>query len=122
VGSIKSGGSIKLVGRSIFEHIHPDDRSAVMAEFQRARLNHSSGHSIFRYKHKNGDWRLLESTGKPYRTATGAIRAVIASRDITERKKMEEELIKAEKIESIGVLAGRIAQGLKRVIDYLMRS
>jgi PAS domain S-box-containing protein len=112
--------SDELIGRSIFEHIHPDDRSAVMAEFQRARLNHSSGHSIFRYKHKNGEWRLLESTGKPYRTATGEIRAVIASRDITERKKMEEELIKAEKIESIGVLAGGIAHDFNNLLTSIM--
>jgi PAS domain S-box-containing protein len=112
--------SDELIGKSIFEYIHPDDRSAVMAEFQRARISHSSGHSIFRYRHKNGEWRLLESTGKPYQTATGEIRAVIASRDITERKKMEEELIKAEKVESIGVLAGGIAHDFNNLLTSIM--
>src|SRR5579885_1567515 len=112
--------SDELIGKSIFEYIHPEDRSAVMAEFQRARISHSSGHSIFRYRHKNGGWRLLESTGKPYQTATGEIRAVIASRDITERKKMEEELIKAEKIESIGVLAGGIAHDFNNLLTSIM--
>ncbi len=112
--------SDELIGKSIFEYIHPDDRSAVMAEFQRARISHSSGHSIFRYRHKNGEWRLLESTGKPYQTATGEIRAVIASRDITERKKIEEELIKAEKIESIGVLAGGIAHDFNNLLTSIM--
>jgi hypothetical protein len=33
------------------------------------------------------------------------MRCVIVSRDITDRKRFEEELFKAEKLESLGVLA-----------------
>jgi PAS domain S-box-containing protein len=82
----------ELVGGTIFEHVHQDDRSAVMAEFQRAIRTFTSGHAVYRFRHKNGQWLWLESTGKPYQTATGEIRGVIASRDITERKRAEEEL------------------------------
>jgi PAS domain S-box-containing protein len=82
----------ELVGGTIFEHVHQDDRSAVMAEFQRAIRTFTSGHAVYRFRHKNGQWLWLESTGKPYQTATGEVRGVIASRDITERKRAEEEL------------------------------
>jgi len=82
----------ELVGRTVFEHVHQDDRSAVMAEFQRAIRTFTSGHAVYRFRHKNEQWLWLESTGKPYQTATGEIRGVIASRDITERKRAEEEL------------------------------
>ena len=83
-------GPDELQGKSIFEFIHPDDRSGVISEFQRAVLTFSSGHAIFRFRHKSGQWNWLESTGRPFRTAAGEIRGIIASRDITERKKSEE--------------------------------
>lgn len=82
----------ELLGRSIFENIHPDDCPAVIAEFQRAIQTFSSGHSVFRYRHKNGEWHWLESTGKPFKTATGEVLTIVASQDITERKSAEEAL------------------------------
>ncbi|HEX3035436.1 MAG TPA: PAS domain S-box protein [Thermodesulfobacteriota bacterium] len=82
----------ELLGRSIFENIHPDDCPAVIAEFQRAIQTLSSGHAVFRYRHKNGEWHWLESTGKPFKTATGEVLTIVASQDITERKRAEEAL------------------------------
>jgi PAS domain S-box-containing protein len=82
----------ELMDRNVFEHVHPDDRLAVIGEFQRAIKTLSSGHVVYRYRHKNGQWLWLESTGKPYQTATGEIRGVITSRDITDRKRAEEVL------------------------------
>src|SRR5213593_1534604 len=58
----------ELLGRSIFEHIHPDDMSTAIAEFERARENaiaefergrekfSSVGPVVYRYRHKNGEW------------------------------------------------------------------
>lgn len=79
----------ELMDRNIFEHIHPDDRSAVIKEFTRMMGTFSSGHLMFRLQHKDGEWRWLESAGKPFQNSTGEVRAVIASREITERKRAE---------------------------------
>lgn len=88
----------ELVDRNFFENIHPDDQPAVMAEFGRAAKTLSSAQAVFRYRHKSGEWRWLESTGEPFRTVTGEIRGVIASRDITESKRVEEAILKAHKL------------------------
>lgn len=88
----------ELVDRNFFENIHPDDQPAVMAEFARTAKTLSSGQAIFRHRHKSGEWRWLESTGKPFKTATGEIRGVIASRDITDRKRLEDAILKAQKL------------------------
>ncbi len=40
--------------------------------------------------------------------------------DITERKRMEEELLKIEKLESIGVLAGGIAHDFNNILTGIL--
>lgn len=46
--------------------------------------------------------------------------AVIAFRDISEKKKMEEELLKASKIESLGIFAGGIAHDFNNLLTAIL--
>lgn len=46
--------------------------------------------------------------------------AILVVRDITERLKLEEELIKSEKMESIGILAGGIAHDFNNVLGAIL--
>ncbi len=82
----------ELFGKNAFEFMHPDDRSAVMSAFVQGFSSGSAGRAVYRYRHKNGDWRWFEATGKPFRTSTGEIRAIVDTRDITERKKSDEQI------------------------------
>jgi signal transduction histidine kinase len=52
---------------------------------------------VYRYRHKNGQWLWFESTGRIFQTASGEVRGVITSRDITERKRAEERQAKLVK-------------------------
>jgi len=112
--------SKELEGRSFFEFIHPDDLSAVRIEFGRAIVTFSAGQIIFRFMHKNGQWRWLECAGRLYQTATGETRGVIITRDITQRKQMEVEILKAQKLESIGILAGGIAHSFNTLLTAIL--
>lgn len=82
----------ELIGKSIFEFIHPDDHESTLAEFKEAINKFESRHVVHRLKHIDGKWRWFESAGKPFKIASGEIRTVIASRDITERIKAEQDL------------------------------
>jgi PAS domain S-box-containing protein len=82
----------EFIGRDIFELIHPDDRATVKEEFQKIIYNSTSGHAVYRYMHKNGEWLWFEATGKPYVTSGGKTRILIFGREITERIKAEEAL------------------------------
>lgn len=83
----------ELLGKSAFDFIHPDDLLNAVSVFQRAVLNSSTENVTFRAKDKSGQYHWLDCTGNPFHSATGEIRGVIITRDITERKKAEEELI-----------------------------
>jgi len=83
----------ELLGRHAFELVHPDDLPAVTAAFQ---TPDEHGQVSFRARHKNGDWRWFESSGRVYRTAQGVWRGVIVSRDITARRQLETEVLQAK--------------------------
>ena len=82
----------ELLGRSVFEHIHEDDTQAAIAQFSTTINECKKGTATYRFKNKSGEWRWLESVGSPFRTATGEVRTVISSRDITERMESENKL------------------------------
>jgi PAS domain S-box-containing protein len=81
-----------LLGKNVFELMHPEDRSAIMSAFIQGFGRGAAGRGVYRYMHKDGEWRWFEATGKPFRTSTGEIRAIVDTRDITERKKNEEQI------------------------------
>ena len=78
----------ELLGRKIFDLVHPDDFPAVLADLSQPNATAT----VYRFRHKDGQWRWFESIGKSYQRASGEIRVVIFSRDITNRKLAEEEL------------------------------
>ncbi len=96
--------------------LHPDDQRIINPEFED---NIRSLHDLqmeCRLHHQSGEWRWFESHVKPFRTATGDIVAVVVSRDITERRRMNEERVRATKLESIGILAGGIAHDFNNIL------
>ncbi len=60
--------------------------------------------------HKDGTERVIADSCAPiYSQAGDTIGVVLVFRDVTETKKMEEEMIRADKLESMGILAGGLA-------------
>jgi PAS domain S-box-containing protein len=64
---------------------------------------------------------LVELSGAPLRDRMSrVIGAVIVFRDVTVRRRMEEDLLKAQKLESIGVLAGGIAHDFNNILTAVL--
>lgn len=91
------GYSKSLVGRNIFDFIHPDDRLRVMEEIKRGVEKGGVSDFIeFRYLHAKGHYVYVESKGNNLIHEPGIEGIVVNSRDITERKLAEESLKKSE--------------------------
>jgi diguanylate cyclase (GGDEF)-like protein/PAS domain S-box-containing protein len=78
---------------SSFEQIHPDDRFKVLEAAREARSSGIGKTVDYRIRHKDGTWRVLESIASTIRGANGDVeKLVIVNRDITERKRAQEQL------------------------------
>lgn len=70
---------------------------------------------------KDGKRYPIDDSGAPILDKNGnIIGVVLVFRDITEKKRMEEELQKAQKLESLGVLSGGIAHDFNNVLTGIL--
>jgi len=82
-----------LLGRSLFELVHPDDLDSTLEIVLKAIATRSTATFDYRYKHADGHYVWLQSVGNPLYDETGQISGtVLTTRDITDRKHLEENL------------------------------
>jgi len=75
----------------------------------------------FNMKRKDGTVFPAEHIVMPLEDEQGnRIGSISVVRDITERKKMEEELLRTEKLESVGILAGGIAHDFNNLLTAIL--
>lgn len=83
----------ELIGKRVFDFIHPEDLSRVLDVFTELLQNGDRLYSAeFRVRHKDGYWITVDSMGKLFPPEWGEIGVIVNSRDVTERKRMEERL------------------------------
>ncbi len=102
--------------------IHPDDRSRVVDSIQHAIAGGTETWSAeYRFQRKDGSYTYVQDRGYILRDAADkGIRMVGGMRDLTEQKKMEAQSLRAQRMESIGTLAGGIAHDLNNVLTPIM--
>jgi diguanylate cyclase (GGDEF)-like protein/PAS domain S-box-containing protein len=83
----------ELKATSSLEQVHPDDRARVVQAAEKAQKTGRGERLEYRIRHKDGTWRVLESTSNVLHNPEGQMDGlVIVNRDITERKRAEEML------------------------------
>jgi PAS domain S-box-containing protein len=106
------------------ERIHAEDRPRVVESLQRAVAGAVETWSAeYRFQRKDGTYAFVQDRGYILRNAAGrGIRMVGGMRDLTEQKKMEAQYLRAQRMESIGTLAGGIAHDLNNILAPIMMS
>jgi len=81
------------IGKVAFEFVHPDDIQKIAIEFQKLISEPKKQIVVeFRFKHQNGSWKWLETSGQNFLDNPNINGIIINSRDITERKIQEQKL------------------------------
>ncbi len=105
----------EMLGKNFSEFVHPQDIHIAFGAFQKG-LNGLKAEATLRFLHKNGHYIWIESTGGFYQTASGEIRAIIVSRDISVRRKQDEELFESEKMAALNNMANGLAHDFNNII------
>jgi PAS domain S-box-containing protein len=85
------------IGKNILDFMHPDDKKKLKAEFNKILQKKGLSKSYqYRCKHKNGNWVYLESIANNLLKNELIEGIVINTRDITERWKAENSLMKSQ--------------------------
>jgi PAS domain S-box-containing protein len=86
-------GSVQLLkGTDSFQEIHPDDREKIRKIFQDTIATGKGQRTEYRFIKKDGSINFIESQGNVIRDDNGNVtNVVVVSRDITDRKWLEED-------------------------------
>jgi len=88
----------KIVGRNIFEFLHPDEIPRLQKYFKNGIKKSGLAITVeYRLRHKNGSWIHCESIGSNLLGDPNINGIIISTRDVTERKQMENALRESER-------------------------
>jgi PAS domain S-box-containing protein len=108
--------------RGLGQHTHLEDRSVLDTLFTEIVSGSKSFGSLeIRVRHKHGEWRRIRCHFSPLFAETGKIDGVIISgRDVTELKRLEEQLIQAEKLAAMGQMLAGVAHELNNPLTAIL--
>lgn len=112
-------GSASLISNSL-ECYRPQDRPVIEAAFRRCGEEGVGYDLEFPFTTFLGRRRWVRTTTQPLREEGRVVKVVGTLMDITERKVHEEEILKLEKLESLGVLAGGIAHDFNNILTGVL--
>jgi len=118
-----------LASRRILDLVHPDSRQRYLEVVERAQAGETLGHVDLVLLTTSGTPLPLEGNISCAASDGGPPRLRGIYRDVTERKRVEEQLRRAERMQAAGRLAGGVAHEVNNMMtgvigfsEFLMRS
>jgi two-component system, cell cycle sensor histidine kinase and response regulator CckA len=100
--------------------IHPEDADQVFEGITQLFVQGTYSHE-YRFLHQDGSYRWVLDDLKLIRDATGEPLEIVGCwSDITEKKQLEAQFLRAQRLESLGTLASGIAHDLNNVLTPII--
>jgi two-component system NtrC family sensor kinase len=112
----------ELIGSLFGERIEPHSRQEVQAFLDAVISGQcANGSTEFPVRRNDGEMRLFRATASPLADVSGRIAGVIAAaRDITDSKRMEQQLIQNERLAAMGQMIAGVAHELNNPLTAVL--
>lgn len=121
VESVLGRRAAEMVGHSVDEFTLPEE-TAFLQELRPAGLDQSrEGQAVeLRLLHRDGTWRQLQGSLRNLLADEAVQGLVFNLRDVTECRQAKEQLVRAQRFESVGTLASGIAHDLNNILAPIL--
>jgi PAS domain S-box-containing protein len=111
----------EAIGNGWSSKVHPDDRDNCFSTFSSALGTLRTFQTECRLRRADGEYRWVVATGVPRFESGGAFTGYVGScTDITDIKRIQEEALARQKLESVGLLANGIAHDFNNVLGGIL--
>ena len=111
----------ELKDKGFSDFVHPEDLPAAMKRFEERIAGKPVG-DIYEIKvlNKKGEVFFLEVGDRPYFQKGNIFGVEVIMRDVSERKKIEEQLIQSEKLRVMGQMASGVAHDFNNILAIIL--
>jgi len=120
------GGDQDVVGQNLVDLVTDDSRinlDRLLASVQGKGLPGETippAETELRVHQRGGGIRTLEASGTNLLRNPAVQGIVLNARDVTERRKLEEQLMRAQRMEAIGTLSGGVAHDFNNILTVIL--